>query len=101
MFKKRGFIFFSFLLFFFAANSQDSTAISWDARSSKSTPGEYELIFEVHVKPGWQLYAPNQDLSGTSSMELTFADSSFSVKPPFTSEGRAVKHPVAIFDNAS
>ncbi|HEY2349215.1 MAG TPA: cytochrome c biogenesis protein CcdA [Puia sp.] len=53
------------------------------------------------MKSGWDLYAPNQDLSGTPSMELYFADSSFSVKSAFTAEGKSEKRSISLFDNAS
>jgi cytochrome c biogenesis protein CcdA/thioredoxin-related protein len=101
MFKKTGLFFLLLSLFFFQGNSQDSTAISWTSHSAKSANGEYQLVFSVHIKPGWQLYAPNQDLSGTPSMELNFADSSFSVSSPFAGEGKSEKHAIAVFDNAS
>ena len=58
------------------------------------------LIFDVHIKPGWQLYAPNQDLSGTPSMELNFADSSFSAESPFNVGRKNRETAVALFDNA-
>ena len=100
MFKRSGLLFLLFSLFFFQGRSQDSTAVTWNIHSLKSG-GNYQLIFNVHVKPGWQLYGPNQDLSGTPSMELNFADSSFSVNSPFITEGISVKHAVALFNNAS
>src|SRR5664279_241547 len=101
MYKRSGFLFILFCFLFFKGNSQDSTAISWEAGSSKSSTGEYQLIFNAHVKPGWELYAPNQDLSGTPSMEFYFADSSFSVKSAFNAEGKSEKRSISIFDNAS
>jgi cytochrome c biogenesis protein CcdA/thioredoxin-related protein len=88
-----------FILGIQQGKTQDSTAISWKAHAEKSESGPYRLVFEIQLKPGWQLYGPNQDLSGTPSMELSFADSSFSIKPPFKSEGNSVVHPVAIFNN--
>jgi cytochrome c biogenesis protein CcdA len=98
---KRSGLFFLFLsLFFFSGYSQDSSAVTWSSHTEKLASGSYQLIFNVHVKPGWQLYGPDQDLSGTPSMELNFADSSFSVKPPFIPEGRAQKLAVALFNNA-
>jgi cytochrome c biogenesis protein CcdA/thioredoxin-related protein len=99
MFKRSGLLFL-FSVFFFCGYSQDSTAVTWDIHSLKSG-GNYQLIFDVHVKQGWQLYGPNQDLSGTPSMELSFADSSFSVHSPFLTEGISVKHAIALFNNAS
>src|SRR5437764_1117134 len=101
MCKKSGFLFIFFSFLFFKGNSQDSTAVSWKAGSSKSSSGEYQLIFNASVKSGWQLYGPNQDLSGTPSMEVSFADSSFSVKSPFVAEGKSEKRSIPLFDNAS
>jgi cytochrome c biogenesis protein CcdA/thioredoxin-related protein len=100
MHKKFG-VFLLFLFTFFQSKSQDSTAISWKSSSSRSADGEYQIIFDVHVKPGWELYAPNQDLSGTASMELNFSDSSFSFKSPITADGKSEKRAVALFNNAS
>jgi Thiol:disulfide interchange protein len=101
MLIRSGFLFFLFCLFFSQVKSQDSTAVTWDVQSSKSGGANYQLIFHVQVKPGWQLYGPDQNLSGTPSIELNFADSSFSVNPPFITEGRSEKHSVALFNNAS
>jgi cytochrome c biogenesis protein CcdA len=100
MYKRSGFLFFFLSLVFLQSKSQDSTAVSWETGSSKSASGDYQLIFNAHVKPGWDLYAPNQDLSGTASMELYFADSSFSDKPPFIIEGKLTRRPIALFENA-
>jgi cytochrome c biogenesis protein CcdA/thioredoxin-related protein len=101
MYKKSGLLFILFSFLFFKGNSQDSTAITWEAGSAKSPNGEYQLIFKANVKTGWELYAPNQDLSGTPSVELYFADSSFSVKSAFTVEGKSEKRSISLFDNAS
>lgn len=101
MVKKVGFLFLLQGFFFFQGYAQDSTAVQWTLHSSKNATGVYQLIFNVQVKPGWQLYGPGQDLSGTPSMELNFADSSFSYKPPFLAEGKSSAQKVALFDNAS
>jgi cytochrome c biogenesis protein CcdA/thioredoxin-related protein len=101
MVKKTGLFFLFFLVFFFAGRSQDSTALTWTSHSSKSDSGSYELIFNARVKPGWQLYAPNQDLNGTQSMDLSFPDSSFSVKLPFKADGMSENRQVTVFDNAA
>ncbi len=100
MFKKTGFVLILLLSFFYQGHSQDSTVVSWDLHSSKSASGNYQLIFQARIKSGWFLYGPDQDLSGTPSMELAFPDSSFSVKSPFISEGSSIKHSVSIFGNA-
>src|ERR1700733_10818750 len=101
MHKKSGFLIILLSFLFFKGNSQDSTAITWEAGSSKSSAGEYQLIFNANVKSGWELYAPNQDLSGTPSVEVYFADSSFSVKSAFVTEGKSEKRSISLFDNAS
>ena len=98
---RSGLLFFLFILFFCQGWSQDSSAITWNVRADKSNRSEYQLIFQVHIKSGWLLYGPNQDLSGTPSMELNFADSSFSFKAPVKAEGHALKQAVTLFDNAS
>jgi thiol:disulfide interchange protein len=98
---RSGFLFSFLFLSIFTVRSQDSAAISWNVHSVKTAPADYMLVFDVKVKAGWQLYAPNQDLSGTPSMELNFADSSFSAKSPFHAEGKSEKHAVALFDNVS
>jgi cytochrome c biogenesis protein CcdA/thioredoxin-related protein len=98
---RSGFLFSFLFLSIFTVRSQDSGAINWNVHTIKTASANYILVFDVHVKAGWQLYAPNQDLSGTPSMELNFADSSFSAKSPFATEGKSEKHAVALFDNAS
>lgn len=60
----------------------------------------YQLTFKAVVKPGWQLYAPGQDISGTPSVDLIFADSSIRAGGSFQSETRAIKQKVPLFDNA-
>jgi len=101
MYKRSGLLLLFISLFFFKGNSQDSTAITWQTHSEKSGNGEFHIVFNAQVKAGWLLYAPNQDLSGTPSMELNFQDSSFSLKLPFIAEGKSEKRPVALFNNVS
>jgi cytochrome c biogenesis protein CcdA len=101
MYKRSGLLFLLIILFFFKGNGQDSSAITWQAHTEKSGIGEFQIVFNAQVKQGWQLYAPNQDLSGAPSMELSFADSSLSFKLPFITEGKSEKHSVALFNNAS
>jgi thiol:disulfide interchange protein DsbD len=101
MYKKSGLLLILVFFLFVRGYSQDSTAITWEAGSSKSANGDYQLIFNANVKPGWGLYAPNQDLSGTPSVELYFADSSFSVRSAFLTEGKSEKRSISLFENAS
>ena len=97
--KRSGFFILLSILFFFQGISQDSSAVSWTAKTEKLTDGTYRLNFLVHVKPGWNLYGPNQDLGGAPSMEVQLADSSISVDSSFSASGTGVRNKVAIFDN--
>jgi thiol:disulfide interchange protein DsbD len=99
--KKSGYLFFLLVLLFFQGLSQDSTAIIWHAHTEKIKSGEYKIIFNVNIKPGWELYGPGQDLSGTPSMELSFADSSYSQHLVVKGEKEGIKRPVKLFDNHS
>src|SRR5277367_2034311 len=101
MYKRSVLLFLLISLFFFNGNGQDSSAISWQAHAEKTGSSEFHIVFNAEVKPGWHLYAPNQDLSGTPSMELIFQDSSFSLKLPFIAEGKSDKQAIALFNNAS
>jgi cytochrome c biogenesis protein CcdA/thioredoxin-related protein len=102
MYKRFGLLFLFISLFFFEGNSQDSTAITWQVQTTDSDSGSYLLIFTAKIKPGWQLYSPNQDLNGTPSMEINFADSSFSVTLPFMFvNGISEKKKVALFNDSS
>jgi hypothetical protein len=102
MYKRFGLLFLFISLFFFKGNSQDSTAITWQVQTSDSDSGNYLIIFTAKIKPGWQLYSPNQDLNGTPSMEINFADSSFSVTLPFMFvNGISQKQKVALFNDSS
>ena len=99
--KKSWYLFFLFLLFFVRGWCQDSTAVIWHTHTDKLNTGGYKLIFDVRLKPGWQLYGPGQDLSGTASMELNFSDSSFSPHLIIKGEGTGHHQPIALFNNQS
>jgi thiol:disulfide interchange protein DsbD len=99
--KKSACLFFLFILFCIRGWSQDSTAITWHTHTEKINSVEYKLIFEVNIKPGWQLYGPGQDLSGTASMELNFADSSFAQHLSLKGETAGQKQQIPLFNNQS
>jgi thiol:disulfide interchange protein DsbD len=80
-------------------HAQDSSALRWQVSSVKSG-NSYQLVFTASIKPGWNLYGPDQDISGTASMVIEFADSSIDAKKPFHSERKPVKQRIALFDNA-
>ena len=91
-----------FLLFIFSLqlHAQDSSALTWHVSSVKDG-NNYQLIFTATIKPGWQLYGPDQDISGTVSMDLQFADSSIRAIKPFVSGSKSLKLNISLFDNAA
>ncbi|HZK63362.1 MAG TPA: cytochrome c biogenesis protein CcdA [Puia sp.] len=96
---KRSGVFLLLCLFFVQLQAQDSSAVDWQVSSVKNGT-HYQLVFKATIKPGWQLYGPDQDISGTASMELRFADSSIKAKKPLSSESKSVKRNISLFDNA-
>jgi thiol:disulfide interchange protein DsbD len=90
---------FFLVLISYGAFSQDSSVYKWDYSSRKIAEGRYELIFSTTGANGWQLYAPNQDLSGVQTVELTFADSSISIEKGFADTGMSKTFSSPIFEN--
>ncbi|MGZ3851491.1 MAG: protein-disulfide reductase DsbD family protein [Flavisolibacter sp.] len=91
--KKIGFCFFVFLFFSsqLTAKAQDSVKLfRWNVSSKRISPNTYQLVFSTPGNGEWNLYAPNQDLSGVSSASLTLNDSAFHVVGDFQQSG-AVK----------
>jgi len=82
-----------------AALSQDTTLYKWEYKSKKINDKKYELIFRTKGVQGWQLYAPNQVLSGVKTVEISFADSSITVDTSFINIGTAKAFASPIFDN--
>ena len=78
---------------FFAAQfsfAQDSAQVfKWTVSSKKISDHTYELSFSTQGNPSWNLYAPNQDLSGVSSASLTLNDSAFHLVDQFKQTGTA------------
>lgn len=83
--------------------SQDSTAslYKWTVSSQKIANGKYELVFSTAGSPGWQLYAPNQDLGGVKTVLLEFPDSSITAGQEFAENGEAKSFANPTFDNAT
>lgn len=98
--KNFGRSFFSFLLFIISTISfaQDSAQVfKWTVSSKKTGDKTYELIFSTQGSEGWNLYAPNQDLSGVAAASMTFADSSFHAAGNFIQTGSLKQQQSKIF----
>jgi cytochrome c biogenesis protein CcdA/thioredoxin-related protein len=90
------------LFFFTSLVAQDSSAIQgWKVSSKKIAEGRFELLFEVPVTNGWQLYAPNQLLSDIKTTELKFPDSNIVQQGGFVMTGEPKSVTSAIFDGAT
>jgi cytochrome c biogenesis protein CcdA len=87
------FLFVAISLFSFA---QD---FKWNVSSKKISANTYELVFSTNGNPEWNLYAPNQDLSGVSSASLTLNDSSFHLADQFKQTGTIREQPSVVFTN--
>jgi len=73
--------------------AQDSSGgvRGWAVTSKKLGESRYELSFSAPVKPGWQVYSPNQLLENEKTTELRFPDSSITLDGDFITEGKIVK----------
>ena len=81
--------------------AQDNTAYKWTVSSKKVSDKIYELTFSTPGNSNWQLYGPNEVLSGTKAMELELGDSSITIDHPFGESGESKTITSEIFDNAS
>ncbi|HKC35249.1 MAG TPA: hypothetical protein VKB95_04270, partial [Chitinophagaceae bacterium] len=52
------------LLISIASYSQEASVYKWSYTSKKIGERKYEIVFLTTGVQGWQLYAPNQELSG-------------------------------------
>jgi thiol:disulfide interchange protein DsbD len=74
----------------FTAGAQDSLKVfKWSITSKRISPNIYQLVFSTPGNSEWNLYAPNQDLSGVSSASLTLNDSAFHAVGDFKQTGTA------------
>jgi cytochrome c biogenesis protein CcdA/thioredoxin-related protein len=92
---------FLFLLMpscFLLAQDPDGGVAGWKVTAKKNGSGEYEISFSTTVKPGWQLYAPNQVLLETKTTELQFIDSSIQQQGDYTLETVPEKINSSIFE---
>ena len=98
--KNFGRSFFGFLLLLtgITSFSQDSAQVfKWNVTSKKIADKTYELIFSTPGSEGWNLYAPNQDLSGVAAASITFTDSSFHSTGDFKKTGAMKEQASKIF----
>jgi thiol:disulfide interchange protein DsbD len=94
-------LFICFLFTCFSLSAQDSTApFKWTVTSKKIAHDRYELLFSAKPKNGWQLYAPNQSLSGVPTTELQVADSAIQLISSFKDSGSVRSFQSPIFGSA-
>lgn len=80
--------------------AQDSSLFKWEVASKKIDATTYQLIFSTPGNGHWQLYGPNEMISGVNSTELSF-DSAVSFIPPYKETGEAKTIKNQLFDNAA
>ena len=95
----------SFLLLFLVplhltGFTQDSSAFNWKVSSKKLAEKKYELRFSGVVANSWELYAPEQSISGVPATELLFPDPGVHVLAPFQSSGDAKNVKSEIFGDS-
>lgn len=87
-----------FLLLNLFSYAQDSAQVfKWNVSSKKISDHTYELIFSTPGNAVWNLYAPNQDLSGAPSASLTLNDSAFHLIDQFKNKGDIKEQASKIF----
>jgi cytochrome c biogenesis protein CcdA/thioredoxin-related protein len=82
----------------FAAQAQNSVQVfKWTVSSKKLAGNSYQLIFSTQGNGEWNLYAPNQDLSGVPSAAITLNDSAFHLVGEMKQTGTVKEGPSKIF----
>jgi len=76
----------------------DSTAVKWKVTSKKISADTYQLVFSAPASNGWNIYAPNQVLSGVATTTLTFADSAIQSVGGFKETGNVLQQKSKIFE---
>ncbi|MFM2139626.1 MAG: hypothetical protein RJA57_1933 [Bacteroidota bacterium] len=98
-------LFFSVLLCaVHALRAQESSEglSGWEVSSSKAkADGEYDIRFRIPALGGWQLYAPEQELSGVKTTEVLFPDSSVMQVGPFRQGAGVLTLASRIFEGQS
>ncbi len=100
--KLTPFIFLSSFIFFYftSANAQDSTGFKWEVSSKKINNNTYGLYFKTKAENAWQLYGPNQDISGVPSVDVVFADTTIKAEKDYKASGNSITITNKLFDNA-
>src|SRR5690349_15145545 len=100
MMKNFRLISFTVFLFFTSICSfaQDTAQVfRWNVSSKKIADHTYQLMFSTQGNASWNLYAPDQDLSGVQSASLTLNDSAFHLVDKFKQTGTIKEEPSKIF----
>src|SRR5256885_13591486 len=92
--------FFCFaLLICGSAFTQDPVKVfQWAVKSKKISANTYELSFLTAGNKEWQLYEPNQILSGVPTTEIQFADTVIHAVPVFKDSGKIKVIQSALFN---
>ena len=78
--------------------TQDSSQLfKWEVSSKRVSGNTYQLIFSTQGNAQWNLYAPNQDLSGVASASMALNDSAFHLTGQFQQAGTIKQQPSKIF----
>jgi thiol:disulfide interchange protein DsbD len=84
-----------------ASYSQEASVYKWSYTSKKIGDGKYEIVFLTTGVQGWQLYAPNQELGGVKTVELSFVDSSISFEKDLIDNGSSKTFVSPIFEKTT
>ena len=91
----------SLLFLSITSYSQEASVYKWSYTSKKIGEGKYEIVFLTTGVQGWQLYAPNQELGGVKTVELSFVDSSISFEKDLIDKGSSKIFVSPLFENTT
>ena len=91
----------SFLFSITIFSQEVPSPYQWNVSAKKVADKIYELSFSVNGANGWQLYAPNQSLSGTRSVALNFNDATIHQADSFLQTGKIRSFVSPDFDNST
>lgn len=96
-FRKLFFLFLFFATGFFSFAQDSAQAFKWNVSSKKIENNIYEINFTTQGNSQWNLYAPNQNLSGVLTTALTSTDSVFHIIGDFKQTGNTQQQTSKIF----